>query len=213
MILASELILKILLTHTYVEDKLFWPYVSNGIYSVKSGYNFLAKEKSSLLLIPNSQVDVRSIRKQLWSLLVPNKVKNFQWRACKEAILVKKNLVRQRVLDEDVYCHCNQAIEDVLHVLWDCPTLSPIWEADMMWLFRGTKKFSNFFELVSYTLEERKNSELLATLVWFIWYCRNLVWTNNKPFPISQVVPLASQTLQDFFSDFIDPKDTRSCYA
>ena len=124
MILASELILKILLSHTYVEDKLFWPYVSNGIYSVKSGYNFLAKEKSSLLLIPNSQVDVRSIRKQLWSL-----------------------------------------------------------------------------------------SELLATLVWFIWYRRNLVWTNNKPFPISQVVPLASQTLQDFFSDFIDPKDTRSCYA
>ena len=68
-----------------------------------------------------------------------------------------------------------------------------------MWLFHSTKKFSNFFGLASYTLEERKNPKLLATLVWSIWYHKTLVQTNNKHFLISQVVPSASQTLRDFF--------------
>ena len=49
--LEVDLILKIPLSPNYVEEKLFWPHTANGVYSVKSGYNFLAKEKSSLSLV------------------------------------------------------------------------------------------------------------------------------------------------------------------
>ena len=63
-----------------------------------------------------------------------NKVKNFLWKASREAIPVKKNLVARRVIAEDVCCHCQVAIEDVHHALWDCQELSAIWEANSLWL-------------------------------------------------------------------------------
>ena len=196
--LEVDLILKIPLSFNYVEDKLVWPHTANGVYSVKSGYNFLAKEKASSPLAASFLDDGRSIWKTLWTLSVPNKIKNFLWRASKEAIPVKKNLVARKVLSEDVCDHCHAATEDVHHALWDCHKLLPLWEADSLWLFRRTKKFSNFFELVSHILEEKINLDLFATRVWRIWSYRNRLWTNTKPFPLSQVTPLASQTLQTF---------------
>ena len=45
--LEVDLILKIPLSPINVEDKLIWPHVSNGVYTVKSGYRFLVQEKAS----------------------------------------------------------------------------------------------------------------------------------------------------------------------
>ena len=133
-LLEVDLILKIPLSPNYVKDKIFWSHTANGIYSVKSGYNFLAKEKSLPSLVSFPQGDGRSIWKKLWSLSMPNKVKNFLWKASREAIPVKKNLVARRVIAEDVCCHCQVATEDVHHALWDCQELSAIWEANSLWL-------------------------------------------------------------------------------
>ena len=116
---------------------------------------------------------------------MPNKIKNFLWRVSREAIPIKKNLVACKVLSEDICDHCHVAIEDVHHALRDCQELSALWEADSLWLFRRTKKFSNFFELVSHILEEKINPALFATLVWTIWSRRNMLWTSTKPFPLS----------------------------
>ena len=116
---------------------------------------------------------------------MPNKIKNFLWRASREAIPVKKNLVVRKVLSEDICDHCQVATEDIHHALWDYHELSALWEADSLWLFRRTKKFSNFFELVSHILEEKINPTLFAILVWTIWSRRNMLWTSTKPFPLS----------------------------
>ena len=97
-------------------------------------------------------------------LSVLNKVKNFLWRACKEALPIKSNLVRRKVLSEDLYCHCNLKAKDGLHALWDCANLSAIWEADSLWLFCRSKKFSNFFELASFMMENSRSPELFAVL-------------------------------------------------
>lgn len=41
-----ELIKKIPLGQGLLEDKLVWPHVSSGVYTVKSGYNFLSKHRA-----------------------------------------------------------------------------------------------------------------------------------------------------------------------
>ena len=116
----------------------------------------------------------------------------------KEALPVKKNLVRRRVLDEDVCCHCKLKAEDGYHALWDYSELSAIWETDVMWLFCKSKKFSNFFELARFVLEKDRQPELFASIMWTIWFRRNQLRTSNKPFPLSQIVPSAKQMLQEF---------------
>ena len=86
-----KLIMSIPLCRTYIEDKLIWPYTSSGNYIVKSGYNFLAAAKTDQTTTANPRQD-GGIWKLVWSVLVPNKVKNFLWRVCKEALPMKRNL-------------------------------------------------------------------------------------------------------------------------
>nr|POE65505.1 hypothetical protein CFP56_47103 [Quercus suber] len=63
--LEVDLILKIPLSSNYVEDKLVWPHTANGVYSVKSGYNFIAKEKTLPLPVFSNQGDGQSVWKKL----------------------------------------------------------------------------------------------------------------------------------------------------
>ena len=183
--MEADLILRIPLSLTKVEDKLIWPHVPNGVYNVKSGYRFLVKDKSGPLPSPSSQNEAISLWSRLWKLSVPNKVRNFLWRACREALPVKKNLVRIRVLDDEVCCHCNVKAEDGYHALWDCSALSAIWETDLILLFCRSKKFSNFFELARFVLEQDRNPKLFASITWTIWSRRNQLRTSNKSFPFA----------------------------
>ena len=129
---------------------------------------------------------------------MPNKVKKILWRACREALPVKMNLVCRRVIEEDVCSHCNLKAEDGFHSLWDCSELSAIWETDIMWLFCRSKTFSNFYELTRFVLESDRRSELFASITWTIWFRHNQLRTSNKAFLLSQVIPLATQMLQEF---------------
>ena len=197
-LVEADLIQKIPLSPVTVEDKLIWPYVSSGVYSVKSGYRFLVKEKGGSRASLQTQTDSPSVWRWIWGLSVSNKGKNFLWRACKEALPVKINLVRRKVLSEDICCHCNLKAEDGLHALWDCAKLSTIWEVDSLWLFCRSKKFSNFYELASFVMENSRNPELFVVLAWTIWTRRNQLRTSSKPFPLMQVIPSATQLIQDF---------------
>ena len=196
--MEADLILKIPLSLTNVEDKLIWPHVPNGVYTVRSGYKFLVKDKSGPSPSPYSQNEATSVWSHIWRISVLNEVKNFLWRAYKEALQVKKNLVRRRVIDEDVYCHCNLKAKDSYHALWDCSELWAIWETDMMWLFCRSKKFSNFFELARFVLEKDRQLDSFALITWIIWSRHNQLRTNNKSFPLSQVIPSAKKMLQEF---------------
>ena len=116
---------------------------------------------------------------------MPNKVKNFLWRACREALPVKTNLVRRRVIEEDMCCHCNLKAKDGFHALWDCCELSAIRETNIMCLFYRSKKFSNFYELTKFVLEFDRRPELFALITWTIWSRRNQLRTSNKAFSLS----------------------------
>nr|POE79140.1 hypothetical protein CFP56_60501 [Quercus suber] len=48
------------------------------------------------------------------------------WRAAKNAILVKTNLVKWQVLQEANCGNCQSHSEDVLHALWLCPCLTEL---------------------------------------------------------------------------------------
>ena len=117
------------------------------------------------------------------------KVRNFVWRACKNSIPVKTNLMKRKVLNEDRCDHCHLSCEDTSHALWNCPCLSPIWDSDSMWNFRHISEFNSFGDLIKFIIETGKNLELFAVIMSTIWSRRNLLHTSDKPFPISQVLP------------------------
>ena len=158
--MEADLILKIPLSPTRVEDKLIWPHVPNGVYSVKSGYRFLVKDKVGPLPHQSSQDVVPSIWSRIWKLSVPNKVKNFLWKACKEALPVKKNLVRRRVLEEDVCCHCKK-LRTVSMLCGTVLSFQQFGKLTLCGYFAGPRSFQIFLSLQDSCWRMTKNQNCL----------------------------------------------------
>ena len=90
----AAIIKKIPLGRLATEDVLIWPYSDDGSYTCKSGYRFLQVEAELPSNQQPSTLDTH-LWKQLWSLQVPNKVRNLLWRACRNAMPTKASLVRR----------------------------------------------------------------------------------------------------------------------
>ena len=86
------LIQSIPLSLSPIEDKLVWPLNPSGIYSVKSGYKLLSQEVG--VLATSAHVVDPAIWKVVWGLKVQNKIRNFLWRAIRNSIPVKSNLLQ-----------------------------------------------------------------------------------------------------------------------
>ena len=60
-------------------------------------------------------------------MCVAQKVKNFVWWACRNALPTKKELVKRTIIADLICDCCRVAVEDPLHALWSCS------EADIVW--------------------------------------------------------------------------------
>ena len=112
----EKLIMSTPLCHTFVEDKLIWLFTSSGIFTVKSNYNFLAKENLDNLTSGNP-MHGSGIWKLVLGLNVPNKVKNFIWHSCRDDVPVKKNLKNRKILPINICDNCKQSLKSILHAL------------------------------------------------------------------------------------------------
>ena len=104
------------LTKQAATDLMFWPMVEDGQYSFKSGYRFLKEEEAGLSLEAPPE-SAQHLWRKIWSLDVPNKVKHFIWRACKNSPPTKCNLVRLRVISDHHCDRCTTSTEHMLHAL------------------------------------------------------------------------------------------------
>ena len=120
--------------------------VEDGQYSSKSGYSFLKEEEAGPSLEAPTDF-AQHLWRNIWSLDVPNKVKHFTWRACKNSLPTKCNQVRRRVISDHHCDWCTASPEHMLHALWTCSELDVVWEA-VKWNFWSRIKVQNFSELL-----------------------------------------------------------------
>lgn len=99
----AEVIKSIPLSVHLLMDKQVWACSSNGVFTVRSAYWVaveMSKGKSD-----DSCSDVRQNRRlwrKIWELATPQKIRYFTWRACRDILPTKANLVKGRVLTEEV---------------------------------------------------------------------------------------------------------------
>ena len=127
------------------------------------------------------------------------KVRNFVWRACRNAIPTNSNLVCC-VIEDSICSLCSQSPEDVLHFLWPCPGLTQVWEDDPQQAFRSTTRFQSFPQVLLHVLESSCSGDLFAMLTWNIWFRQNKVRTSPLGQPLDQIAQQAYQSLQEFRS-------------
>lgn len=87
----------------------------------------------------------------IWNLQVPHKVKHMIWRGTHNALPTLCNLWGRNVVSCVQCWGCNFASEDTVHALWNCASLSVLWELDDMLkklLRYHVSSFANLWMLV-----------------------------------------------------------------
>nr|POE97079.1 hypothetical protein CFP56_23064 [Quercus suber] len=117
-------------------------------------------------LIPQVVAWDKPLWKGVGALQSPRKVKSLLWRAYRNAIPTKENLVHQMALENPICDRCNGSMDNSLHALWSCSELDVVWFDPVLWSFKHTHRCVDFKELLSWIIQQDKNSELFAMRVW-----------------------------------------------
>ena len=100
---------------TNEEDKFIWILTTTGLYRVKSMYeDFLNGHTVHL-------------RKHIWKLKVPLKIKIFMWFLFNKVILTKDNLAKRNWngCKKCVFCDSKESID---HLFFTCPFAHLLWD-------------------------------------------------------------------------------------
>ena len=96
------------------KDKFSWDRTPSGFFTVKSMYLDLLDDQTKYL------------RKYIWKMKVPLKIKIFMWFLHRKVILTKDNLARRNWEGNQscVFCDKNETIQ---HLFFECPLARIIW--------------------------------------------------------------------------------------
>lgn len=98
------------------KDTPCWTSSSNGTFSVKAKYQFLANHSP-----PHFNW------KWIWALRIPAKLKSFLRLLMHGKILTTQQHCIHNLPDSDLCPHCNLEREDLKHLFFDCPLSANIW--------------------------------------------------------------------------------------
>jgi hypothetical protein len=99
-------------------DKFIWKLTDSGIFSVKSMYLDWMNDHTVYL------------RKYLWKLKIPLKIKIFTWFLSHKVLLTKDNLAKRKWKGCQKCCFCD-SIETVNHLFIECPFTNILWRIDV----------------------------------------------------------------------------------
>jgi ribonuclease HI len=193
-------ILQIPLNNQGFEDFIAWGFTNHGRYTVRSGYHIqwrhLFGARASQLALPGVSA-LNPVWKNVWRLKVQSKIKIFLWRAL-HGILPLKAILANRHVGTSGQCPiCNQAAEDIKHLLFQCETAKHMWDSlglatvieeaatdrsgsvVLEELLRDTDKMLPGFDGIG-------QKETIAVAAWYLWWIRRRRTHEESVPPMSQ---------------------------
>ena len=195
----ATIIKGILLSNRVVPDRFIWKEISHGQFTVRSAFHML-KNQEDQDQASSSTNNMSRLWTALWSQKVPNKIKQFLWWVCNNALPVKTNLVHRKVILDATCDECLGASETITHALWTCPFAKQVWSLEKSLAELRQLTVHSVTELVWYILEvsTTMDIEIFAVIAWAIWQRRNSLKfqvTSESP---DQVYHRALDLLQEF---------------
>ena len=121
---------------------------------------------------------------------MPNKVKNFIWRAAINVLPTAVNLISKRVDIPSTCTVCNAHEEPVTHALIECSFAKSCWISSHVGFIGHCSFFLDWLDHI-FTRCSKDECNVAIMLCWRIWINRNnRVW-NNKICSAYQVLYLA----------------------
>lgn len=101
-------------------DAYIWPHQKKGIYSTKSGHDWLISHH-------NLDTQVTNSWSWIWRLKVPEKFKFLIWLACHNAVPTLSLLHHRNMVNSAICSKCGVHEETLFHSLRDCNFSIAIW--------------------------------------------------------------------------------------
>jgi hypothetical protein len=169
-------------------DVFIWKLTTSGIFSVKSLYLDYMNDHTKFL------------RKYIWKMKVPLKIRIFMWFLHKKVLLTKDNLAKRNWQGSRRCCFCDQD-ETIQHLFIDCPFAKMVWRVVYMTFNISppaniTNLFGNW--LAGVPKKDKVHIRVgVYALLWAMWNTRNdYIFNNAKSTSFMQVIPMATHWIR-----------------
>ena len=133
-------------------------------------------------------------------------MRNLVWRATKNSLPTKTNLVKRKIITNSTCKSCQQANEDVCHALFHCPKLSDLWNKVPLWNHTkvplwnhdSLRQATTFIDLTDCVFAENKDPALFSMVIWALWNRRNNLRLGKTVISLDQVLHQAKDRLREF---------------
>jgi hypothetical protein len=109
-------------------DQLIWRGFKNGMFTVKSAYHLEKQIRAQAWGERSTAGEMYTVWKSIWSMQMPDVVKNFLWKVGNNLLPTKSNLLKKRIVEDSACPICLQLPEDTFHILWRCPSATAVWQ-------------------------------------------------------------------------------------
>ena len=140
----------------------------------------------------------RSIWKGVWGLCVPNRVKTLLWRAGSNSLPSLENLNKRKIALDDLCPGCKLKGESTLHALWSCLAIASAWTSKFDWLRDKTSSCLSMLDVIQCCQGHCDRLDLFAMILAQLWTRRNKLRSGEVAAPMSKIVGLATDGLQEF---------------
>ena len=125
-------------------------------------------------------------------------MRNLVWRATKNSLPTKTNLVQRKIITSSTCESCQQANEDVCHALFHCPKLSDLWNKVPLWNHDSLRQAATFIDLTGCVFADNRDPALFSMVIWTLWNRRNNLRLRKAVISLDQVLHQAKERLREF---------------
>lgn len=170
---------------------------------MKSAYRLALEERNGHGAEGSSNI---TSMKEFWRfksrLRVPNKIRSFTWRACKNILPTKANLFQRKIALDNICEVCGNFEKTTGHVLWHCYRAKGVWKEAGLDKDKVMDNCPEFIDLLWYVRNVKQWSEedigLMVMMAWGIWTNRNEVHHGKSRKPTSVLVRWIKNYLEDY---------------
>lgn len=178
------------------QDCYSWDFTKSGLYTVRSGYTVARNIRTAAQTNMVSEPSTMGLKKEIWKIKAPRKLKHFLWQATSGYIATAKQLKDRHCSRDSVCMRCGAETESINHTLFECPPALQVWALSLVPTPPGRFPCTSIYGNIDYLLLRAKklgiNAAVLAPVPWILWY----IWKsrNEKVFSNKDIDPL--DTLQ-----------------
>lgn len=185
-------ILSLRISKSWRHDGYSWNHTNSGCYTVKSGYTLAVEQRKKAHEIPILAPNCNILKKQVWKVKAPRKIKHFLWQALSGYVASACKL-------KERHCgRCGADRETINHILFECPPAIQCWALSTIPSSPGFLTCSSIYVNFNILLQMGKSSDqnvidtsMFPWIIWYLWKARNDKCFNNKDTPAMDTLNLA----------------------